>query len=160
MASSRTTLMQSLASNNRYQRATAAIELGKRRIRQALPELRRLTTDSDDIVAIAAMYACWELGEDLISIERIVAALESDSEEDVQQAVETVGAIGEPFVAKLAPLLMQSPDRARLALKLLDEIGGPEARRLVQFMRSDDPDVAALVREILDDWEDAADAVP
>ena len=146
--------MGSLSSSNRYQRAEAAIKIADNEAAGALPELRELANDSDDMVALTAMYACWKLGEDTISIDRFIKALNSGDEELVQQAVHTICTIGEPMVPKLAPLLQGSQATALLALRLLDDINGPEAMRTVRSMQNPDPAVAMLAREILEEYDD------
>lgn len=147
-------LIRSLVSADRHERAQASILLGKQGVTSALGELRVLVDDDDPIVALAGMFACWKLGEDRLSMDRLLSAFKSGDEELVQQAVCTVYAIGVPLIPRLTPLLNQSPEDAMLALKLLDEIGGPEALQAIQAVRSADKEVSALVEEILGDWDD------
>jgi hypothetical protein len=110
--------------------------------------------DDDPLVALAGMFACWKLGEERLSMDRLLSAFKSDDEELVQQAVHTVCAIGGPLIPRLTPLLSRSPEDAMLALKLLEEIGGPEALQAIQAVQPADKEMSALVEEILEDWDD------
>ena len=147
-------LIRSLGSADRQERAEAAIKLGQQKVAHALPDLRSLSIDDDAVVALAAMFACWQFGEDRIEIDRILSALNSENEALIQQAVHTVSAIGSPLIPKLKPFLGQAPEVAMPALRLLEEIGGTEALDAVKATRSADAEVSALVDEILEDWED------
>lgn len=147
-------LIRSLGSADRHERAQAAILLGKRQATSALGELRALVEDEDPIVALAGMFACWKLGEDRISMDRLLSAFKSGDEALVQQAVQTICAIGVPLIPRLTPLLSQSTENAMLALKLLEEIGGAEALHAIQAVQPADKEMSELVEEILEDWED------
>ena len=147
----------SLSSADRNRRAEAAIKLGQHSVAKALPALRMMVDDDDPVVALSAMYACWKLGEDRISIDRIIKALSSDDEEQIQQAVHTACALGSSIVPKLEPLLDATKKRASLALQLLEEIGGPEAMLAIRKMENTDNDVVDLAREILEDWDELPD---
>jgi HEAT repeat protein len=147
-------LIRALGSADNQERAEAAIKLGQQKVSRALPDLRALSSDEDAVVSLAAMFACWQLGEDRIAIDRIFSALNSEDEALMQQAVHTVSAIGRPLVPKLKPFLDHAPEIAISALRLLEEIGGSEALDAIKATRSTDPEVSALVDEILEDWED------
>jgi len=147
-------LIRSLGSKDRHERAQAAIQLGEQRATSALGSLRDLVDDDAPIVAVAAMFACWKLGEDRISTERLLSAFKSDDEALVQQAVQTVSAIVPPLIPRLTPLFSQSSADAMLALKLLEEVGGSEALQVIQAVRPKDEGVRKLVEEILEDWDD------
>lgn len=146
--------MRALESTNPDECATAAVELGAAGATSALPKLRLLTTHASDIVAIAAMYACWQLGEDRIDIDRLVTALGSDSEEVVQETIQAVSGIGAALVDRLAPILSESPAKAALALRALDEIHAPAAKDAIRALGTKDRDLSDLRRDVLDDWED------
>ena len=150
---SRAELIELLDSNNAHARAVAAIQLGQQNVRQALPKLLEFINDKDDIVALAGMYACWLLGEDKVSIERIIKALDSENEEVIQQVIQTVTAMGDILIPKLEPLINQSPGVTINALNLLEEIGGPSALAVIKTVKTTDPEVAELVEEILEDWD-------
>lgn len=147
-------LLLALASTNRHERAFAAIKLGEKGVESALPKLRALVDEDDDIVAMAGMYACRQLGEDRTSIKRFISALRSGEEEIVQQAVHTICRLGTFMVPKLKSLLHEPPETAMLALELLGEIGGDEARQAVFELRTDDERVRGLAEELLEDWDD------
>ncbi len=146
-------LVDSLASNDRNERAQAAIELGQNQVADALPLLRKLTAHPDGVTALASMYACWCLGKDQFDASRILEAVTSGDEALTQQAVETVCAIGKPLVAKLAPHLKRSHQEAIAALNLMEEIGGTEARRAIEDLENPDPRVTDEAKEILATWE-------
>ncbi len=153
MVDSTAELFDLLESDNRHARAVAAIQLGQSGVTKALPQIRPLVSDSDDIIAFAAMYACWLLGEDRISIDRLVMALDSEDEEVIQQVAQTITAIGDFLVPKLEALIKQSPKMAIHSLNLLEEIGGPTALTAIKSVESNDQEVTELINEIVEDWD-------
>ena len=146
-------LISLLDSDNRHARAVAAIELGKQKIADVLPRLRELVNDNDDIVAFAGMYACWMLGEDKVSIERMVSGLDAEDEEVIQLTVQIVTEMGDFLVPKLKSLIDQSPRLTIQVLNLLEEIGGPSALAVVKAVKADEPEIIELINEILKDWD-------
>lgn len=146
-------LITLLDSSDRHARAVAAIELGKLKVADVLPRLRAMVDDEDDIVAFAGMYACWLLGEDRVSMERMVSALDSEDEEVVQMVAQIVTEMGEFLIPKLDTTITQSPGLTIHALNLLEEIGGPSALAVIKAVKSDDPEVIELINEIVDDWD-------
>lgn len=146
-------LITLLDSDNRHARAVAAIELAQHNIIGALPKLRTLVDDEDNIVALSGMYACWMLGEDRVSIERMIHALDSEDEESVQLAVQIVTEMGDFLVPKLETKLNDSPKVTIQVLNMLDEISSPSALAVVKSVKTDDPQVIQLIEEILEDWD-------
>ena len=146
-------LITLLGSDNRHARAVAAIELGKQKVADVLPRLREMVDDKDDVVAFAGMYACWLLGEDRVSIERMVSALDSEDEEVIQQVVQTVTEMGDFLIPKLEKIISQSTWRTIQVLNLLEEIGGPSALAAVKAVKTDKPAVIKLINEIVEDWD-------
>ncbi len=152
-AESTAELLELLESENRHARAVAAIKLGQGKVAEALPRLRKLADDKDDIIALAGMYACWKLGEDRVSIERVITAVSSEDEEVVQQAVQTVTAFGDFLIPKLVPLINQSPELTTDIVNLLELVGGPGALDVIKSINTDDPEVVELINEIIHDWD-------
>ena len=134
-------------------RALALIELGQGGAPDALAECQKFRNDPDAFVALAAEYVCWMLGDRALNSARLLAALKSDDEALIQQAVETVTAMGAPLVPVLTPLLDAPAVDARLILNVLEEIGGPEAYAAVANAKLSDPSDQELAAEILDEWE-------
>jgi hypothetical protein len=150
-------LIRSLESSDRHRCAEAAIRLGDGKAAAALPRLRELSEADDDVIALAAMYACWKLGDDRIRVTRVIDALASGDEERVQMAVHTACEIGQPMIAKLAPVLLESPERAKIALALLDDIHAPAARRVINELETVDPELAATQEKVLQLWDSDAE---
>lgn len=143
-----------LSSKDRYRRANAAIQLGQLGDRQSVDQLRELTDDTDQMVAIAAMYGCWQLGVDVVAIDRMVAALSSGDEELVQESVFALCQMGEAVVPKLAQLLIEQPAHAGNILRVLADIGGEVSRKTIRDFETGDPDLVDTIQELLDDWDD------
>ncbi len=117
-------LRAELHGRDRHRRATAAIQLGQLGDRQSIDQLLNLSNDPDDLVAVAAMYACWQLGIDAVAIDRMVAALASSDEELVQESVFALCDMGESIVPKLTNLLGEQKQFANSILRVLAYIGG------------------------------------
>ena len=146
-------LVSSLESKDINERAVAAIELGKCGYIEALPKLRAIAVEDEDITALAGMYACWRLGEDNVSIKRIISMLDSSDEALVQQAVHTASAIGQDLVPKVKQFLDEGNKPNNSVLHLLEEIGGDEALHLIRSVDRSDPQLAQEIDDILLDWE-------
>lgn len=148
-------LRQSLHSANRHERAQAAVELGTQGDRDSLDELRAMATDPDDIVAVSAIFGCWQLGDTSLPIDRAVASLASDNEEERQLAVQALSTMGAAVVPKLVKLLDAGSPDALLIVRILGDIGGPESRKAVESItRSNDSSLADAARKVLADWND------
>lgn len=147
-------LRAELQSPDRHRRAYAAIQLGKLGDRQSIDELRHLSEDADDLVAIAAMYGSWKLGVDAVAIERMVAALESSEEELVQESVFALGDMGTAIVPKLTRLLEEQSQHADSILRILADIGGQASFDTISRYQTDDPELTQTIQELLDDWDD------
>ena len=152
-------LTRALDSADANERAQAAVRLGEIQAQTVLPKLRALTRNPEDVVALAAMYSCWLLGEDTINTGRVVEALASGDESLVQEAIQVVCQIGHPMVDKFRVVLGDTPSKAPTVLAALDDLHEPAARTIIEAFRTDDPTLLALKREILDDW-DRQDDVP
>ena len=146
-------LRRLLTSIDRHERACAAIELGKNGEPRLLEEIKPLTTDPDDLVAIAAIYGCWKLGAEPIDLERIVAGLASKEEEVMQEAVEALCDIGSLAVPGLKKMLSDDSPFSTEILEILGDIGGDESYAVVSEFQSDDPELQAVAKEVLEDWE-------
>lgn len=148
-------LLKSLRSDSRHARAVAAVELGRRGAREALPELEVLLDDPDDLVAVAAMFANWLLGAEDVPLDRAAASLASDDEEEVQAAVHALCEMGESALPRLVGLLQARSPHAPQILRVLGDIGGHRARASVErAAESSDPDIAERARIVLDEWEE------
>ncbi|MCZ6617790.1 MAG: HEAT repeat domain-containing protein [Gammaproteobacteria bacterium] len=147
-------LRAALGSSDRHQRAYAAIQLGRHQDQHSIDQLRTLTREPDELVAIAAMYGCWQLGVDAIAIDRMVAALSSDDEELVQESVFALCEIGEAVVPKLTEFLETQAASPISVLCVLADIGGGAAFDVISSFKSDDPDVRSTIQELLEDWDD------
>jgi len=150
-------LIRALDSTDANERAQSAVRLGELQARTALPKLRALTENKDDIVALAAMYSCWLLSEDRINTTRVIDALASDDESLVQEAINVICQIGHPMVDKLRTALSSAVTNASTVLSALDDLHDPAARAIIEEFHTDDPALLALKREILDDWDDLDD---
>lgn len=147
-------LRSDLQSSDRHRRAVAAIQLGQLGDRRSVDELRVLACDSDDLVAIAAMYGAWQLGVDTVAIDRMVAALSSDDEELVQESVFALCGMGEPVVPKLTGLLIEQPAFADGILRVLADIGGAMSWQTINDFETDDADLMDMIQELLEEWDD------
>lgn len=148
-------ILESLRSDNRHERAVAAVELGRRGAGEALPELEVLLDDPDDLVAVAAMFATWLLGSEEVRVDRAAASLASEDEEEVQAAVHALCEMGESALPGLIGLLEADSPHAPQILRILGDIGGHRARASVErAAESSDPDIAERARNVLDDWEE------
>ncbi len=146
-------LLRSLDSDDPNERASAAIELGASAACEAKPALRELCSSEDTLVATAAMFACWNLGEDWIDPKRFLEALGSRDESTMQLAVQAVTTIGTPMVKKFSPLLQSSARETELILRALDDIHTREAREAIAESPLTELDLITLRQSILDDWE-------
>ena len=155
-SSSSNELIKLLNSDNRHARAVAAIQLGQQNNKDVLPTVCDFVNDEDDMVAIAGMYACWRLGEDKISIERMIHALNSDDEDTIQLLIQVVSDMGDSLIPKFD--LIENPPTQHIIhmLILLEEIGSESALSLIKSIKSDDPEVLTLIKNIVNNWEDNA----
>ena len=150
-----TRLRPSLRDGDRHERAEAAVALGNAGDSDALDELKALTGDADDLVAVSALFACWQLGSRPVVLHRAAAALASADEDTVQAAVQALCAMGEEIVPGLVSLLQAGSPHASEILRILGDIGGDDARETVQrAAASTDPSLAEIARNVLDEWED------
>ena len=149
------TLRRALTSANRHEQARAAIQLGYGGDRESINQLRDLATNADDLVAIAAMFGCWQLGIDAVSIKRMVAALSSSDEELVQESVFALCEMGEAIVPKLTALLEEYSPYADNILRVLADIGGDRAFNAIKHFQTDDTNLLRIIDDLLDDWDEA-----
>ena len=147
--------LAALSSTDRYQRVEAILTLGSSGDPAALPYLQPLLEDPDGLVSTSALYASWLLSGELPSLEPALAALASDDEEQQQTAVQVLGQIGDALLPELkARLSAQSPYSTQI-LRLLGDIGGQQARQLVNDARqSDNPGITESAQLVIDEWED------
>lgn len=145
-------LRAALGSRDRHRRATAAIELGQHGDRQSLDRLRELTSDADDLVAIAAMFATWRLGDGGVDMERMIAATASDDEELVQESVFALCEMGDSVVPRLEGLLESQSPYAKNILRVLADIGSATSRETITRFETEDPELKSTIRALLEDW--------
>jgi HEAT repeat protein len=151
-------LRRALASKDRHERAQAAVEAGYSDAVELRDELRAQTQDADDLVAVAGIFACWQLGKQIDTearLDRVVSALSSGEAETVMLAASALGEFGEDTLGPLTKLLEAGSPHAVPILRVLGDIGGPQSLQAVQqAAQSADADVAAAAREVLDEWEE------
>lgn len=148
-------MRRALHSANRHERAQAAIELGNEGDRDALDDLRSMANDPDDIVAVSAIFGCWQLGDTTLPLDRAVASLASADEEKVQMAVQALCTMGAAVVPKLVKLLEAGSPFAPSIVRILGDIGGPKSRKaLERITHSGDPPLADAAHAVLADWSD------
>jgi HEAT repeat protein len=148
-------LRQALHSKDRHERAEAAIELGSRGDEDSLGLLCDMRNEPDDLVAVSAVYACWQLGDQSPSLRRVVANLAAEDEENVQLAVQVLCEMGESAVPKLVELLKADSPHASHVLRILGDIGGPASLAAVRRVaRSENSELVEIAQDLLDDWED------
>ncbi len=145
-------LIDALESDDVHQQAAAAVRLGQLRVTEALDMLQPLCNSREPAVALAAMFACWEMGEDRIDAERLATALAARSETTQQFAAHFVTAVGARLVARLTPMLEGAGDRASAILCALDDIHTREARQAVVQAQLREPELDLQRQEILKDW--------
>ena len=141
-------LRRSLNSEDRHERAWAAVGLGQAGDVEALVELESLAEDADDLVAVAASFAASRVGKTPRGVPRMAAALASEDEETMQLAVHALCELGGGVVDALeSELAAGSPAKLEI-VRVLSEMEGDAARRaLERAAASSDPDVARAARE-------------
>ena len=150
-----TALREALHSKDRHQRAEAAVTLGSTGDQAVLADLQALLDDDDNLVATSATYGYWLLDGGPVNIDRAVHSLASTDEDEVQTAVQALGAMGDAVLPQLTAQLASDPPEAAEILQILGDIGGDEALQAVNAARhSDRPDIADSARDVLDEWED------
>lgn len=148
-------LMHALRSNDRNERAVAALALSDHGAVDARGEIESLLDDEDDLVATAATLACFRLGANDIPFDRALAALTSDDEDAVQTAVVALSEVGSAAVPAIAARLDTPDEHASRFLRILGDIGTDPARAIVErAAESEDQALAGAAREELDDWDD------
>ena len=148
-------MRRALQKGNRYERAEAAIELGRLSDKESAPELKRQLDDPDDLIAISSMYGCWLLGDESVTTERAVSALASQDEETVQAAVQALCEMGEAIVPDLVGQLEAGSPHAAEIVRLLGDIGGDEGLEAVKKVaRTAARKLAETARSVLDDWDE------
>ncbi len=147
-------LTRALVDGNRHERAVAAIHLGELGASEALERLTALVSDPDPIVSIAAIYACWRLGVEDVDLLPIIYAVSSGAEELVQQAAQTIEAIGNDLLPTLLMLVQEGGEPALLALDLMLEVGTAQAREAVEQLPSINPAVSQRAAAVLADWDE------
>ena len=149
-------LRKALRRGNLHEQAVAAIELGRRSDTASTSALRGLMDASDDLVAVSSMFGCWLLGLDPVPVERAVASLASSDEETVQLAVQALCEMGERVVPDLIKLLEAGSPHSVQVLRILGDIGGTQGFEAVKRTAlSATPQLAAVARAVLSDWENA-----
>lgn len=148
-------LREALHSKDRQQRAEAAVTLGSTGDQAALADLQALLEDDDNLVATSATYGYWLLDGGPVSIGRAVHSLTSTDEDEVQTAVQALGAMGDAVVPQLTAELASEPPEAAEILRILGDIGGDEALQAVSAAsQSGRADIVQSAREVLDEWEE------
>lgn len=148
-------LRRALQSADRHERAQAAVELGYKGDHDSLNDLRAMANDPEDLVAVSAIFGCWQLGETTLPVDRAAASLASVDEETVQLAVQALCTMGATVVPKLVKLLDARSPHAPSIVRILGDIGGPESRKAVKrITRSGDPSPADAARAVLAEWSD------
>lgn len=144
-------LRQGLDSEDRHERAWAAVALGQIGDAEALSKLESLAEGADDLVAVAASYAASLVGEAPRGVSRMAAALASEDEETVQLAVHALSDLGGVVVPALERELAAAP-RAKLEIvRLLSEMDLDAAQHaLERAARSSDADVARAARAAIE----------
>ncbi len=151
----RVRLRPSLRHGDRHERAEAAVNLGYAGDPDALDELKAMAGDPDDLVAVSALFGCWQLGARDVALDRAAAALASADEDTVQAAVQALCEMGEEVVPSLVSLLEAGSPYTPEILRILGDIGGDRAREIVQRAAdSTDPSLAEIAAGVLDEWED------
>ncbi len=145
-------LLEALEKGDRHERAAAAVELGQRGVEEAGPALEAMLDDTDDLVAITALFGAWNLGREDVPVERAAAGLASPDEEIMQTAVHVICEMGEGAVPGLLALLQSSSPHSQQIVRILGDVGGAQAREeLERLSRSDDPELAATASSALED---------
>ena len=148
-------LRRAIQNADRHERAQAAVELGNQGDRDSLDDLRAMANDPDDVVAVSAIFGCWQLGDTTLPVERVVASLASADEEEVQLAVQALCNMSTAVVPKLVKLLDVGSPYALSIVRILGDIGGRASRNaLERTTHSDDPSLADAARKVLADWSD------
>jgi phosphate uptake regulator len=62
--------------------------------------------------------------------------------------------MGEAMVPRLTALLDAQTADANAILRVLADIGGEKAFAAISGFKSDNPDIASTIEELLDDWEE------
>lgn len=146
-------MLAALDSDDSNERAMAAIELAANGVSAAKPKLHAMCGSDDLLVAAAAMYANWTLGEDRVDVVRLIKAMGSSDESTMQIAAHTVAAIGEPMVPKFSPCLKTSPEDAALVLRALDDIHTSTARDAITDWSPQNKALQTERQSVLDDWD-------
>ena len=141
------------ASTDRHERATAIIGLASTEDSGYLEFLKPLTTDSDNLVAIAAIFTCMKLGDESADVDRLVAGLGDENEEVKQLAVHVLCDLGNAVVPELESMLKSKSVFTEDILEVLGDIGGEESYAVLSRFESDDDEMMELLGEILEDWE-------
>ena len=147
-------LRKMLRSKNRHERAEAAIALGQSGVSELLPEVEELIKEKNGVVSVAGMYASWLLAGRGIDVKRLIDIVLDGEEEEVQMVVQIVSSIGEPLVDEMSHCLGGSEAEATIALKLLDEIGGTKARKVVEGFQAVSPEATRLKEKLLAEWDE------
>jgi hypothetical protein len=147
-------LRKMLRSKNRHERAEAAIALGQSGVIELLPEVEELIKEEEGVVAVAGMYASWQLAGRGIDVKRLIDIVLGGEEEEVQMVVQVVSSIGEPLVEEMSHCLGGAEAEAMIALELLDEIGGTKARRVVEEFPAVSPEAMRLKEKLLAEWHE------
>jgi HEAT repeat protein len=149
------TLLTALHSEDRYQQFEAALALAASGDRDALPALHALLDHPDGLVASSALYASWMLSGELPAIDPVLAALASGDEEQVQTSVQVLAQIGDALLPDLRQRLNQQSPYSPQILRLLGDIGGPQALQLLHSAaQADNTEIANCARQVLEDWDD------
>ncbi len=147
-------LIEALSSSDPNQRAHAAISLGKQGALDTWPQLKQLTQDPDRLVALSAMYSCWQLRDDPIDARLLIDAASSHDESQVALAVEVISIAGEPMVEDLKSLVTNPVENALVVLDLLDEIGNESARHAIEELQDTQTEIGRYARQLLEEWDD------
>lgn len=155
------------AGNDTAKRLTALDLMGRRRMADKLPDIRRAMRDKDDQVRPAAIRKVGELGGpgELSALLDILTTL-TDSR-DLEAARQSIGSVcakaenPESFAGRLADLAQKAgPQQKIVLLRVLSGIGGATALKTVRAAVDDsDSAVHAAAIRALGTWN-TADAAP
>ncbi|MCH9651559.1 MAG: hypothetical protein K0U98_25255 [Deltaproteobacteria bacterium] len=146
--------LAALDSMTESQRAAVLIEVGWERLGQPTPGLLPFLEDPALLVRISAAQARWQTAGNPEELDRLVGILVEglcSEDEDLALAAGTaLVQMEEPAVAPLIHSFQTSGENETRIVRVLGEIGGPEAVKfLEEAARSDHSEVAEEAREAL-----------
>lgn len=146
--------LDALANGIAEARAVAALQLAHVQSQEVVTALRGATTDASPQVALAAQFALWQSGEDVLDVAGMVQACIGADEALQQQIAMIAEQIGAPLVPRLAPLLNEAGTAAQVVLQLLDDIHDDTALACLRDWQPVDDDLLRARADVLADWHD------